>query len=245
MMALITLPKDLLTGIAALFASRELRACALAPIKWGILLFVLSLIGVFWWREDIANFIAQPSAGWLHVLISWSFVLCGIVLSGIAAVFGIAIGGVFYFDRLATRLLIRRGVVDAAADTSLVVETSRQLLFLFVRILLSIVWVLLFVVSLLFPVLTLIVTIFGVALLGLDVYSSPLAILRNHPSCRWPYSLWSVLYRHPIDTLAVGLLFSAALLIPLGGLLFVPVLYSFAVERLARWNLVTDSQHTA
>jgi len=239
--SLLYVPKDIIAGFFHLFSSKEIRKCATAPLKLGFISFLISVVCFYYFRNDIAGLLAHSSSSALHTLLVWGLFFFSIVVSGFFAVIATVIGGAFYFDKLALLLFKERGQVTGQLNSSFREEVIRVLQFSAVRILFGLTWLVLFLVSLVLPVLAIPVTVLGIYLLGVDALSSPLAVLLSTSHASRIGGIYSASMRHLLDTFVIGVLFSATLLIPLGGIVLLPLLYSFTVQRVCRWEELAQS----
>lgn len=229
LLSLLCVPKDLIAGTLAIFSRSDIRRCAWAPVKIGIVSFFLSVILFYLFRNNVAEVLAQTSSQVLHALLVWGLFIINILISGVIAIVSAIIGGAFYFDTLSMLLLKRRKIIETEIQRSFRAELGRVATYTAVRLLIGGVWGTLFLLSLFVPIVSVPVLLLGFLLMGIDVLSSPLAAMADGSR------IFSVAWRHLIDTVLIGVLFSGTLLIPFGGLLLLPALYGYSVERMARW----------
>jgi len=231
--------------IPALFVSSTLKIVftpkllflCLIPYLIGIIAFCGFSWTFFEYRHEIANLLFSYPAEWMETLASWiGFIFTIFISAFLALLVALALGGIF-IEGVIEHVLQERGLLSEkpfslSGFSVSIIRSLRDDLF---RIICFTFLSILFFIFGLIPPLALLPLLFGLFTLGYNLIDLPLALLEIpfKKRLRLAKQVW-------LELLALGGIFALLLLIPLAGIIFLPIAYLVAVERLAVWNAKTD-----
>jgi len=225
-------PICFLRAIRTLLSSGRLLGLSSIPYLLGLVVYILSLFGIFTIRNELAAVFVSTQVG--IEAVGWMVFLGGILAAGL-----IALIIVFLLSALIMEWFVEEGLRQAGllvqreesfwssvrALVRVVFDSVLQLSLVLALTLLA------FMLSIV-PPLSLFVGLLASFVLGYQLFDFSLSLLRY----RFRRRLGLIL-QHKSQVLILGLLFSLALLIPFGGILLLPILYLMVIEKLRSWDL--------
>ena len=230
-------PINFISKVFMILGDKKLLFYCLIPLLVGIGAFITSVFLSVDYRDQIVSLIFSSAPHWVLTILSWGFVLLSIIISGVLSLFVSSAVNGFIIEEFIDELLLRKKLKAEVpfSITLLIRATLRGLVDSGRRLLLVIVVLLLIFVAGLFLPLYIFSLVFSALLIGADLFYLPLTLL-NIPF----RSRIEILKSHKWDLFLFGGFFSLILLIPLGGILFLPVMYGLAVDRIGEWQLTKD-----
>jgi CysZ protein len=229
-------------GLTRIAGDKKLRSLALVPLVLTAVLYLLAIIGLVVFGDDVLNLLwAQPDGGGMLVLWWISAILViGVSLLVLVLLFSViaeAVGGPFY-DKMAVRVLHAHGIEthEPGMIEGTVPDIFRSLLFIPPTVVFGLLG-LIPVVGIVFVVLGT-----GVAWLGLASGAVNPALLVTENNLR---SRLGWLREHFFTALGIGGVVAAALLMPFLGLVAIPASIVGASELHARARRRSDGAPAA
>lgn len=231
---ILALPGQIFEALWRIALSPKLLLPCIVPWLIGALTFAILSWLSFSERRDLAAWILGAREGWLGWLISSAAFLLGLILSGLASlVVALALGGVFL--EIFVERLLREGSLfpeEPSGLRGLAVSLLRSLKdSLVAAVCLGTVGFLVLLAGF-FPPLVLVALLAGAFLLGFNAFDLPLTLMRVRFGERM-----RIARSHLPVVLALGALFSLAVAVPLGGIVFLPPAYYVAVRQIVRWGI--------
>ncbi|RMG45537.1 MAG: hypothetical protein D6719_00100 [Candidatus Dadabacteria bacterium] len=215
-----------------IFTSPRLLSLYLAPLLSG-LLTLIGLLTVFWTNiSEITAHLSSYLPDWLSLPTSIMVFILTLPVSTVAAVLVMNVAGAFFIEMLIDSALKSGGVTPDQPENFITVlrSTIRALRDDLVRIIVFFILTLFATLLAVFPPLSALPFLVGLFLLGYNMYDLPLALAGFCLKERLYIS-----FKHATEVLLMGTVFSLMLVAPFGGLLFLPVGYYAAAERVAGW----------
>jgi uncharacterized protein involved in cysteine biosynthesis len=228
-----SLPLRFVRAAGAILAGGRLLRLCLAPVLIGCVAAALCIALAFGLRHELASVFIDASRPWLRALLSWLLFFLSFLLSGVAALLAASIFGSIFIESFIEEVYHRHGVELPASRNliSLIKSTVRAVKDDLIRILYVAICLLLVFLAGLVPFLFFIPPLAGAFLTGASLLDLPLALSGMRLRQRW-----RVIRAHGSEVLALGAVFLALLLVPFGGILFLPVAYYVAVQKVVGWN---------
>ena len=232
------IPLRYLKALVLIFTSPKLILLCVIPYIIGIAAFAGSIGLSFSYKENFAEWIVGGYASWLVVSFEWLSFLIGILLSGVIGILCMLLLGGFFIECLIENVLRKRGfnLPEHESIKILIRSVTRGLRDDVVRLIYIVFLIVISIICGFIPVLFFIPPILAAFLVGFDLIDLPLTLLEHRFRDRWIF-----IKQNLLEVVALGAVFSVIMLVPLGGIVFLPVAYVVAVEQLTGWDLTTPT----
>jgi len=229
-----SLPVQFLQATGTILVDWKLLSLCIIPNLIGIVCFFLFLGLAFGYREEVASLLVSDPESWLHLIVAWLIFFINVFVSGIVAIICAITLGAFFIESFIERVLKQHniGLPEHASLVSFAKSILRGLRDDAIRVVYVGIFMIVMLICGLFPLLYFIPPVIAALLVGYSLLDLPLALMEIRFKDRW-----GIAKAHLLEVLALGALFSLILLIPLGGILFLPVAYHVAIQRLAQWGI--------
>ena len=229
--ALVVCPVRFIANLKHLLFKPSLRWYLLVTTIIGLSSFILFITSAYYFREDLAELIVSDTYATSQGIVSWILFLVNVFLSGIAALLLISIVGSFFLEQIVIEILTARGLSSGTDDPSWAKSLVRGVVDDLWRLVYVSLIVLLGFVSGLFPLLVFVPIVAGAFLLGFDLLDLPLKL------CEKPFKTrWRIAREHWLELIILGGYFSVTLLVPILGVLLLPVAYLVAIDFIVYWE---------
>ncbi len=216
-------------------ARRKLLALSLIPYAIGLISFLVFFILGLGFRHEIGAFIFQSSSGWIQVLIDWLLAPALVVLgSTLLAFIFMSTLGAFFLDSIILTVFEEQGLRPKAVQSmhDFLTSTFRSLKDNLVRLLYLVPVLLLSLAVSFLPPLYIFPALLAAFLVGFDLVDTCLSLLELPFKKRL-----RIIFEHKLEILTIGTIMSLLLLIPFGGVLFLPFAYYATAKTLTGWPI--------
>lgn len=233
----LTIPIRYLGACLRILRTPALLLYCLIPYGIGIFTFTTCLFFSVRFREPISDLLIPDSVAAYSYLFSWLTLLVSIIFSALLSLVAVFAFAEYYLEKLIDHALHSSGL-NPAADRS---RTRLQALwhgviYALKRLLIYTgLTALIFILSF-FPPLAALVFLLTAIRVGLDIIELPLERLGLSSNKS------AIITPHITEIFLLGVVFMCLMLIPLGGVLFLPVAYLVAVGCISRWTGGSASQ---
>ena len=230
--ALIT-PFQFLSSFGAILTTASLRSTIVIPCLLG-LISAGAFIGLFFgYKQELFVWLYGPEHNTISSVLYVLYSIAGPIAAAIAAILIMLIVGAVFIDTLIARAFQLLGVEVLVPKglTGAIKSLGRGLIDAVRWTLLALLILAISIICSLIPVLWPVPFILTAISLGLLLIDLPLSILGVPFGDRVALG-----FKHFLELIALGGCFSVLLIIPFGGILFLPIGYHVAVTKIVRWK---------
>ena len=211
---------------------------AAVPYLIGIIAFLASSSFAYEYKDEFTKWIIGEQWQWLMISVEWISFLISILISGIFGILCMLLLGGFFIEMMIETALVKKGyeLPEFSSVNILIRSTLRGLRDDVIRLIYIIVLIIVSFTCGFIPVLFFIPPVLAAFLVGFDLVDLPLTLLEFRFKDRW-----GLIKKHLVEVLAIGAVFSAIMLIPFGGILFLPIAYLVTVEQIVNWGLKEET----
>jgi uncharacterized protein involved in cysteine biosynthesis len=232
MISIILLPFQFAAALFEIVSDPKLRRWCVIPYLIGVTVFTAAFYTSYEYKLAIADyvlsFIGLEGAAWL----SWVVLILGIFICAILAVGAMLVFGGIFIENFIEEAFNKHGVpsLQEKGISAYLKSVLRGLRDGLLRLVVYGTISLLALSTSFVPPLSLFFTLLGGFTLGVDLFELPLSLLGHRFSERV-----KLVFSHKLEAFSLGMFFSLFLIVPLGGVIFLPLAYLVAVKRIARW----------
>lgn len=231
--SIVSLPFQYISAFFRIISDFKLLLWCIIPYLLGIISFLIFLFLSYDYRTEIAAFVLPSSLVNYGTIFAWALFVLNWFVSAVLSIFVMLILGGFFIENFIDEALRKKGL-HAPPSSGMAAYLNSLFRGLKDSLLRSLVYgilaLLIFTFSF-FPPLAFLVLLFAAFAIGYDLLDMPLSLLGFRAGSRL-----KLIMDHKLEALVLGALFSALMLVPLGGIIFLPLAYMVAVDKVAEWE---------
>lgn len=227
-------PIQLVWTVARIMGNGSLFLYCVIPYVLGAVGFISLLILSYSNREAISTYLFNVHSGFALAAASWSIFVFSIFASSLLALLIVVALAGFFVEEFVDKLLVLEGLkVETKISLSFILKSTLRGLVDAARrfCYLAILGIVLLAFGF-FPLLYIPSLILGFFVVGGDLVNLPLSLMGIKFGARF-----KLMRNHFGSCVILGVLFSLALLIPFGGIIFLPLAYGVAVLKIVNWKV--------
>ncbi len=215
----------------------KLLSILIIPYIIGLFSFFLFLYLSFDFRDQIAIYLIPDFLKNYSTLFAWFVFIINWFVSALLAIFIMLIFGGYFIEKFLETYIKQKGLapLETSGLKGYVKAVIKGVTDSIIRALVyGSLSILIFAFSFI-PPLAFLILLLGGFTIGYDLIDMPLSLLGLNTKQRL-----DTILSHKIETTALGSFFSIILLLPLGGIFFLPFAYLVAVDKISYWHAHKD-----